>query len=94
MLGTAASLPEACPDCGGRVITSCPDCGEAIASMMAITCSGCGRALRDRELFGVEIRRKPERHAARTTACGTPLDDDHPLGTNVTPSLGTNVSPS
>ncbi|HEU0194634.1 MAG TPA: hypothetical protein VFQ71_10575, partial [Gaiellales bacterium] len=46
----------------GTVITACPDCGEPIASLMALTCRGCGRQLRPSELFGVEIRRKPERH--------------------------------
>jgi hypothetical protein len=63
MAGEAATVPAECPDCGGAVITACPACGEAIASLMAITCAGCGQPLRARELFGVEIRRKPERHA-------------------------------
>jgi predicted amidophosphoribosyltransferase len=73
MLGAGGALPTACPDCGGDVLTACPDCGEPIASLMAITCSGCGRELRPKHLFGVEIRRKPERHAS-TTACGAPVE--------------------
>jgi predicted amidophosphoribosyltransferase len=63
MAGGAGSLPQACPDCGGRVITACPDCGEPIGSLMALTCRACGAQLRPSELFGTAIRRKPERHA-------------------------------
>jgi hypothetical protein len=63
MAGAAGSLPESCPDCGGRVITECPDCGERISSLMALTCRACGGQLRPGELFGTAIRRKPERHA-------------------------------
>ncbi len=62
MVGNAASLPEVCPDCGGKVITACPGCGEPIASLMALTCRSCGQELRPPVLFGGEIRRKPERH--------------------------------
>ena len=62
MTGAASSMPETCPDCGGRVITACPDCGEPIASLMALTCRACGAELRAPELFGTAIRRKPERH--------------------------------
>jgi predicted amidophosphoribosyltransferase len=58
----ADTVPAACPDCGGRVITACPKCGAGIASMMALTCAGCGEELRPPHLFGTEIRRKPERH--------------------------------
>jgi predicted amidophosphoribosyltransferase len=58
----AGSVPSVCPDCGGRVITECPGCGAGIASMMALTCAGCGEELRPAQLFGTEIRRKPERH--------------------------------
>jgi hypothetical protein len=63
MTGEAAAVPAECPDCGGAVIAACPACEEPIASLMAITCAACGEPLRARELFGVEIRRKPERHA-------------------------------
>jgi hypothetical protein len=31
---------------------------------MGVTCRACGEPLREAELFGVEIRRKPERVAA------------------------------
>ena len=63
MTGGAGSIPETCPDCGGRVITACPQCGEPIGSLMALTCRACGEQLRPGELFGTAIRRKPERHA-------------------------------
>jgi hypothetical protein len=62
MVGNAASLPDVCPDCGGKVITACPGCDEPIASLMALTCRRCGQELRSPVLFGGEIRRKPERH--------------------------------
>ena len=50
------------------MIAACPACGEGITSLMQITCSGCGEALRDAEFFGRPIRRKPERHAAPAAA--------------------------
>ena len=62
MAPNADTIPRVCPDCGGEVITACPDCGAGIRSLMALTCADCGRELRPAELFGVEIRRKPERH--------------------------------
>jgi len=62
MAPNADAVPPVCPDCGGRVITACPKCGAGIASMMALTCAGCGEELRPAQLFGTEIRRKPERH--------------------------------
>jgi predicted amidophosphoribosyltransferase len=63
LAGVPADLPASCPDCGQPVIAACPSCGESITSLMQITCSGCGEALRDAEFFGRPIRRKPERHA-------------------------------
>lgn len=71
MAPNANALPEACPDCGGEVITACPGCGAGIFSLMALTCADCGAELRPATLFGVDIRRKPERHRrldARTPA--------------------------
>jgi len=62
MAPNADSLPAVCPDCGGRVITSCPACGAGITSLMALTCAECDTELRPATLFGVNIRRKPERH--------------------------------
>ena len=62
MAGGAAAVPAECPDCGGAVITACPHCGESIASLMALTCRGCGAELRGPQAFGEDIRRKPERH--------------------------------
>jgi hypothetical protein len=61
-------LPEACPDCGGALLSACPACGAGIASLMQVTCAGCGEALREAELFGVPIRRKPEKHAQPSEA--------------------------
>ena len=71
LAGVPVDLPESCPDCGEPVIAACPSCGEGITSLMQITCSGCGEALRDAEFFGRPIRRKPERHAgiAEAPAC-------------------------
>lgn len=62
MAPNAAALPAECPDCGGEVITACKSCGGGIASLMALTCAECGAELRPERLFGVDIRRKPERH--------------------------------
>jgi predicted amidophosphoribosyltransferase len=62
MAPNADTLPAECPDCGGKVITACPKCGGGIRSLMALTCSECGEELRPAQLFGGEIRRKPERH--------------------------------
>jgi predicted amidophosphoribosyltransferase len=66
MAGAEGSLPERCPDCGGEVVSECPGCGEPIVSLMGITCRACGHALREPTLFGVEIRRKPEKVGAGT----------------------------
>jgi hypothetical protein len=63
LAGVPVELPESCPDCGQPVIAACPSCDEGITSLMQITCSACGEALRDAEFFGRPIRRKPERHA-------------------------------
>jgi predicted amidophosphoribosyltransferase len=58
----ADAVPAVCPDCRGEVITACRSCGAGIASLMALTCAECGTELRPAQLFGVDIRRKPERH--------------------------------
>jgi predicted amidophosphoribosyltransferase len=68
LAGVPAELPESCPDCGQPVLAECPACAEGITSLMQITCSACGEALRDAEFFGRPIRRKPERHAAPAAA--------------------------
>jgi hypothetical protein len=84
MAGGAGALPSRCPDCGGEVRSACPACGESIASLMAITCRACGEPLRSDELFGVVIRRKPERHARERVACaGTLVDAQAAVGDNV-----------
>jgi len=64
----AAAIPETCPDCGGRVLSACPACQAPIVSLMGIACRECGEPLREPELFGVEIRRKPEKAPARAPA--------------------------
>ncbi|HEY3764853.1 MAG TPA: hypothetical protein VGL44_06815 [Gaiellales bacterium] len=71
----ADTLPTACPDCGGEVITACPRCGAGIRSLMALTCSECDAELRPAQLFGGDIRRKPERHR-RLDARGSARDNE------------------
>jgi predicted amidophosphoribosyltransferase len=63
MGGAEETMPSVCPDCGGRVLSACPACDAPIVSLMGITCRECGEPLRAPELFGVEIRRKPEKVA-------------------------------
>jgi hypothetical protein len=50
--------------------------------MMGITCRECGEPLRDATLFGVEIRRKPEKVAQSTPA----VDAGEDVRDNVTTS--------
>jgi predicted RNA-binding Zn-ribbon protein involved in translation (DUF1610 family) len=69
MLPDASGVPAVCPDCGGAVLAACLSCGAPIHSLMALTCAGCGQVLRDDELFGRPIRRKPERHAQPAPQC-------------------------
>jgi hypothetical protein len=61
MDGNESGIPERCPDCGGEVVAACRSCGAPIVSLMGITCRECGEPLREATLFGVEIRRKPEK---------------------------------
>jgi hypothetical protein len=78
MGGGEQDIPEVCPDCGGRVLSACPACAEPIVSLMGITCRQCGEPLRAPELFGVEIRRKPEKvagEAAVVDAAAVPGDN-------------------
>lgn len=75
MFGDAAGMPETCPSCGGPVVTACGACGAPIESLMGVTCRACGEPLRDPELFGVEIRRKPER--VSTGAVDSRASSDH-----------------
>jgi hypothetical protein len=75
MLPDSSGVPENCPDCGGAVLVHCPECGESIRSLMALTCAGCGHQLRDGELFGRPIRRKPERHAVVAPQCAGEVAD-------------------
>jgi hypothetical protein len=69
MLPDASGVPESCPDCGAALLVHCPACGHSIHSLMALTCAGCGAVLREPELFGRPIRRKPERHASSAPQC-------------------------
>jgi predicted amidophosphoribosyltransferase len=78
MDGAGDDLPSTCPDCGGTIVSECPSCGAAIVSLMGITCRECGQPLRDATLFGIEIRRKPEKVAA--------VDADAKLRDNVNTS--------
>jgi hypothetical protein len=82
MGGDEAAMPQWCPDCGGRVLSSCPACQAPIVSLMGIACRECGEPLREPELFGVEIRRKPERAPARTS----PVDGEAASDDNVSRS--------
>jgi predicted amidophosphoribosyltransferase len=61
MAGGEHEIPDRCPDCGGQVVSSCGACGAPIVSLMGIACRSCGEPLREPVLFGVEIRRKPEK---------------------------------
>jgi len=72
MTGDQSALPAHCPDCGGDVIFACPDCGAPIVSLMGIGCRECGASLRPPDLFGVSIRRKPEKGAAAALAVDAP----------------------
>ena len=42
---------RAVPTAAQAVIAACPSCGEGITSLMQITCSGCGEALRERRVL-------------------------------------------
>jgi rRNA maturation endonuclease Nob1 len=55
-----ASLPPACPACGGELRTRCPACGGRFSSAFAVACESCGGELRPPELHGIAIR-KPKR---------------------------------
>jgi hypothetical protein len=69
LVGTTVIEAAACPDCGTRLIAECPACHERIESAMQVSCRACGQQLREGELFGVPIRRKPEpRRAAPVDA--------------------------
>ena len=74
----ASAIPQWCPDCGGRVLSACPACQAPIVSLMGIACRECGEPLREPELFGVEIRRKPEKAPIRAAAVdGGAASDDN-----------------
>ena len=47
------------------MLSACPACGAPIVSLMGIACRECGEPLREPVLFGVEIRRKPEKAPIR-----------------------------
>jgi hypothetical protein len=76
MTGSEATLPDTCPDCGGAVVSKCSACGAPIESLMGIACRACGEPLREAELFGVEIRRKPERRHAVAVDAGPSASDN------------------
>ena len=51
-------LPRACPQCGGELRRRCAACGARFSSAFAVDCEVCGARLRDREAFGVAIRKR------------------------------------
>jgi hypothetical protein len=53
-------LPDACPQCGGKLRHRCPSCDAPIASAFTVECEECGAPVREAELFGSKIR-KPGR---------------------------------
>jgi hypothetical protein len=55
-----AELPEACPQCAGRLLHRCPSCSAPIASAFGVRCEECDAELRPAALFGAAIR-KPGR---------------------------------
>jgi predicted RNA-binding Zn-ribbon protein involved in translation (DUF1610 family) len=55
----AHELSDACPQCGGEIRSRCPACESRFASAFAVDCEACGTKLRDDELFGTKIRRRP-----------------------------------
>jgi len=55
---TPETLPDACPQCGGRLCRECPACGAPFSSAFAVDCEECGVALRAPELHGLRIRRQ------------------------------------
>jgi hypothetical protein len=50
-------LPEACPQCGGEILSRCPSCGARFSSAFAVECEECRRPLRPTEVLGVRIRK-------------------------------------
>jgi hypothetical protein len=58
------------------VIFACGECGAPILSLMGIGCRDCGAPLRPPDLFGVSIRRKPEKGAAAALAVDAPSGRD------------------
>ena len=55
---TEASLPVACPQCGGAMRHRCPACAAPFSSTFATTCEECDAPLRDAELLGMRIRKE------------------------------------
>ena len=53
-----ASLPAACPSCGGEVRRACPSCGARFISAFTVECEECGADVRPREQFGTAIRKR------------------------------------
>ena len=51
-------LPDACPECGGKLLRRCAQCGAPFSSIAVVDCEQCGAPLRRDELFGAPIRRR------------------------------------
>jgi DNA-directed RNA polymerase subunit RPC12/RpoP len=52
-----AEVPEACTQCGGRMLRRCPACSAPFSSVFAVDCESCRAPLRAPELFGTKIRK-------------------------------------
>ncbi len=50
-------VPEDCPECRGEMLRRCPSCNAPFSSTFSVDCEECGKPLRERELFGVPIRK-------------------------------------
>jgi predicted nucleic acid-binding Zn ribbon protein len=48
-----------CPQCGGEMLRRCPSCDAPFSSVFAVVCEECSAPLRENELFGSKIRRRP-----------------------------------
>ena len=53
-------IATTCPQCAGEMLRRCPACDAPFSSTFSVDCEQCGTPLRERELFGVAIR-KPAR---------------------------------
>jgi predicted nucleic acid-binding Zn ribbon protein len=50
-------LPNECPACAGAMRFRCPECNARFSSVFAVECEACGKPLRQKQLFGIDIRK-------------------------------------